>query len=270
MLKKLFKHEFYALFRSLFPVYILLFALSVISRISMFFSANNNVAIAFQAISTMFFVLTIMAVFIVSVIIIVTRFYKNLLSSEGYLSFSLPVKTEQHIICKAITATVIMIINIIAVFLALLILGIGTGVIEMVFEEIGIIFSLGFVEFGAASVILAIAEFALIMLICIISSMLMFYAAMSIGQQFKNRILGSVIAYIVLYMVIQMVMAVTILPFMAVSVITTTPGMAPVAELPPLQMMMTYGAIIGGLNLALATGYFFITRHFLGKKLNLE
>ena len=83
MLKKLYKHEFYSLFRTLWPIYIMLAGLAIISRISFLFNTDNIFISFIQGTSTTLYVFSIFGLFIVGEVIIVVRFYKHLLSHEG-------------------------------------------------------------------------------------------------------------------------------------------------------------------------------------------
>ena len=126
MLKKLYKHEFYSLFRSLLPIYAALFGFSVLSRLVYLVKTENNIINIFKTFAVIGYVLTIIAVFIVGIVIVVTRFYGNLLSNEGYLTFSLPFTATQHIVCKLICGAVTVAVDFVLVFLSLAVLGIGT------------------------------------------------------------------------------------------------------------------------------------------------
>lgn len=45
---------------------------------------------------------------VVTAVILIQRFYKNLLGSEGYLMFTLPVTVSQHLFSKTIIAVVMI------------------------------------------------------------------------------------------------------------------------------------------------------------------
>ena len=55
------------------------------------------------------------------------RFYKNLLSGEGYLTFTLPFSATQHIVCKLLCGVLVIVIDFIAVIASLLIMVCGYG-----------------------------------------------------------------------------------------------------------------------------------------------
>lgn len=59
----------------------------------------------------MMLVITCIAVVVMSFVFIVTRFYKGLLGDEGYLMFTLPVKTRSLVLSKAISAFIVQLIS---------------------------------------------------------------------------------------------------------------------------------------------------------------
>ena len=60
------------------------------------------------AIGYMLYMGVMMAAFVVTAVILIQRFYKNLLGSEGYLMFTLPVTVTQHLLSKTIIAVVMI------------------------------------------------------------------------------------------------------------------------------------------------------------------
>jgi len=101
MLGKLLKYEFKATARTLLPLYAALLIISVISNLLL----HSDFQIA-SVISITVFGALLMAVFIVTLILMIQRFYRNLLSDEGYLMFTLPVKTNRLIFSKMIVTFV--------------------------------------------------------------------------------------------------------------------------------------------------------------------
>lgn len=62
------------------------------------------------------------AVVVITFIVILLRFYKNLLQNEGYLMNMLPVKSWQHITAKLIAAVVWSFVSVLVVIVSVLIL----------------------------------------------------------------------------------------------------------------------------------------------------
>lgn len=275
MLKKLYKHELHALFRSLFLLYIGVLALSAVERVMMMVSGNmrfnsqiiENMVDSVTATTTILYVLGIMAMFVISIAIIVVRFYRHIFSGEGYLTLSLPVKPYQHIICKLVCAYIAIIVGFIVTILSIAVLLIGNPVVIDVFREIFSSIKELMSLCGTLHSILYIIEFALMVIIAPIFMILMFYCAIAIGQNFKSRIGGAVLAYVILYMINQAISSIF-------SVLLIIP-IASVDDYSIFNMSFTgfiHCAFIGSIVISLASivAYFFITKYMMTKKLNLE
>ena len=103
------------------------------------FHVDNGIMSMLTAVTIFAFVLGIIAVILGSFILMIKRFYDNMLKDEGYLSFTLPVSVGQHIASKSIISYVWMILSFVFVGLMLVILGLGDneliGAIKDVFSE---------------------------------------------------------------------------------------------------------------------------------------
>ena len=205
MLKKLYKYELYSLFRNLLPVYAAVLGFALLSRLSLLIKTDNVLLQIPSRISTTIYFFSIVAVFVVGMVVVVMRFYKNLLSGEGYLTFTLPFSATQHIVCKLLCGVLVIIIDFISVIASLLIMVAGTDTLREIIEAL----RTGLEEAGkmltAGQLISISAELIIAAVIGMFQSLLMFYAAIAIGQQFKNRIGGAVVAYISLYAAVQVI-----------------------------------------------------------------
>ena len=268
MLKKLYKHEFHSLFRSLLPIWAALIGFAVLSRLTFITDFDNDILNTVRGLSVTAYVLGIFAVFIVGLVIVVMRFYKNLLTHEGYLTFTLPFTPTQHIICKLVCGVVVMLIDFIAVICSLLILGAGTEVLGEILSDIRIALTALPEYLSAGQIALISTEVVLLLVISPFQSLLMFYAAMALGQQFKNKVGGAAIAYICLYAAVQILDTLIMIPVS----LAAAGGMDEFNDLINTSVMYLSGflAFMIILSAALSAAYFIITRHFLTKKLNLE
>ena len=88
MLTKLLKHEFRATARIMGPLYLVLLAVALGFNFSArLMDSGNFVLNMLAALVVMAYVVAITAVFIVAFILMLQRFYKNLLGDEGYIMF---------------------------------------------------------------------------------------------------------------------------------------------------------------------------------------
>lgn len=117
MLGKLIKYEYKATARTFIPIYIALLLVAVINRVLRI----GKIDVAW-GISMIVLVGLFIALGVLTIIVIVQRFNKNLLGDEGYLMFTLPVKSEQLIASKLIISIVWTIISGIVAFITFLIL----------------------------------------------------------------------------------------------------------------------------------------------------
>ena len=132
MLTKLLKHEFRATARIMGPLYLVLLAVALGFNFSArLMDSGNFVLNMLAALVVMAYVVAITAVFIVAFILMLQRFYKNLLGDEGYLMFTLPASVSQHITAKLVVAVLLDVLSVAAAILAVLALAIvltGVGV----------------------------------------------------------------------------------------------------------------------------------------------
>lgn len=264
MLKKLYKYELYSLFRNLLPIYAAVLGFALLSRLTLLIKTDNPLLQIPAGISTTVYVFSIIAVFVVGMVVVVMRFYKNLLSGEGYLTFTLPFTATQHIVCKLLCGVLVIVIDFIAVMASLLIMSAGTDALGNMFEVLKTGFEFAGQNLTAAQIVSLTAEFIIAIIIGMFQSLLMFYAAIAIGQQFKSRVGGAVVAYICLYAAGQVInsfiMIIGIAMFGSIDVDLTV----------SVGTFQVFLGLITVYSLIFAAVYFCITRHFLSKKLNLE
>ena len=108
MLGKLMKYEFRATAIYFLPIYAVLVLVSgmryVVSLISQKFASTFTTFSEF-GLSAVYLLLAF-GLAITTFIVIIIRFYKNLLGTEGYLMFTLPVSIEQNILAKLIPSVI--------------------------------------------------------------------------------------------------------------------------------------------------------------------
>ena len=99
MLGKLMKHEFRATRRVMLPLYLILLVTAVAANFStrMLFDSRHWALTTLGTLLVISFGVAVAGVCVMSVLLMVQRFYKNLLQDEGYLMFTLPVSVHQHI-----------------------------------------------------------------------------------------------------------------------------------------------------------------------------
>ena len=106
MLGKLLKYDFKSLARLLLPLYGGLLLLGLITGFMLPVtdsSENTFVAIALTILVILLVILTV-ASFVITLIMVIKRFHKNLFADEAYLTLSLPVSSEELLLSKTISS----------------------------------------------------------------------------------------------------------------------------------------------------------------------
>ncbi|NLL73102.1 MAG: hypothetical protein GX237_06195 [Clostridiales bacterium] len=261
MLRKLLRHELYATGKTLLPIYGITILLSLLNRLVTNIDIFNGPMEIIPAFMQIAYGISIVATIIVTVIIIVLRFYKNLMTDEGYLMFTLPVKAYQLINSKLISSIIWTIISVITVILSLLILLANPERLELLKESIDNIVYILKISFGENYVLLTI-ELGILLFISMIQQMLLIFVSIAVGHLFNGRkVLGSFAAYIGINTAVQI--ALTIL-----MVIWSLIGGSSLEELGSIPQLLFPFTIIMGLTLSLL--YYLVTNYIFSKKLNLE
>ena len=116
---KLLKYEWKACARICLPLYGVLILMSFVTHLLYSIPQNSTFGFMLPAISSMLYMGVMMAAFVVTAVILIQRFYKNLLGSEGYLMFTLPVTVSQHLFSKTIIAVVMIGLSGLSAFLSI-------------------------------------------------------------------------------------------------------------------------------------------------------
>lgn len=201
-----------------------------------------------------------------TIVLMVLRFYRNLMTDEGYLMFTLPVSTTELIFSKLIVSVVWFLGTFAVDALGLLLSGMLGS-----YEDI-VRFRFAF-TFGAPYSMPTITQaqagwltvgVVVLVVLCGLALCLMTYAAMAIGQSFKkNKGLMSVVFFFVLWIGTRIVLTLIFGAFY-------WPATSAVNTMTVLQALWTVlgCACVGAL--AFCVGFFFLTHGMLRKHLNLQ
>lgn len=263
MLGKLLKQDFRATARIILPVYaavpVLGLFTGLITRLCE--SQNGFLIRAIGALVSFVFSLSLIAAVVTTVVLMILRFYRNLMTDEGYLMFTLPVSTTELIFSKLIVSVVWFLGALAVDALGLLVTGrFGSYQNAVRFQ---VTYTFGMPMTGAQSAGLII-EFVAFLLLCSVALCLMTYAAMAIGQSFKkNKGLMSVVFFFVLWIGTRIVLTLIFGAFY-------WPATSAVNTMTVLQALWTVlgCACVGAL--AFCVGFFFLTHGMLRKHLNLQ
>lgn len=288
MLKKLLKHEFNATRRFFLPVYAGFAGLLVLDRLSMvlrdvlrdkggFLDVLSSLLGGLLIAAS---VLAIIALAVSPLVYSVIRFRRNLLSDEGYLSFTLPVTPAQHLWTKLLTTVVWGIVTLIVAIACgiLFFLTVEPAEVCNVFRAIGGAFSRAYTYIHGWAIVLPLL-FLLALLTQFCNLILSLYNAMSIGQTAnKHKLLISVAVFFGFNAaeatIIQIIGigAVTMFGDTWITRFEQTSNMGVLTITSSFPFRFVCGILLAGVawNVLMCVLHFFLSRYFLTKKLNLE
>ena len=267
MLGKLMKYEFRATAIYFLPIYVVLVLVSglryVVSLISQKFS-NGFSAFSGFSLSAIYLLLAL-GLAITTFIVIIIRFYKNLLGTEGYLMFTLSVSVEQNILAKLIPSVVW--------FFGSCVLGMLTiaPAMGLRFNDNPFTMFTGIRLGDVPEILLAV----LMVIGSIAGTFLFYYLCMCIGQMFNShRFLASAGAYIVIQTVLQ-ILGIAFIWICASSfssqafVAWLSNAFASLDNIPSGSLIYLFLIAANILSYGIAAALFFIDSAILRKRLNL-
>ena len=266
MLKQLLKYEFKATGRTYGGLYLALVALAVLSGFSLRSSSKDD----FASLLLFAYMVVAVAVAVVSVMTIVTRFTRNLLGREGYLMHTLPVTESQLILSKLISSVVWMlcssIVGIFSFAVMLLALSLNSAALQQLpelWQKVVEIFRMT----GSAGWLWLAFE-ALNGMVALVSSILCIYAACMIGHQFKKHMVpAGILAFFLLSFLQNWLSSGVSSADMLQAVSDPTLGGVDVSIAAPSAFTTLFGLAV---SIAFAAGYFLLTRWLMEHKLDLE
>ena len=292
MLGKLIKHDFKALGRTLLPLQVgtliigimaslfLTIAVRYVYNESSLGYGNDQLTSLLVSVALLCFALfatILVASFFVTLFLVARHFYANLMGDEGYLTFTLPVTTNQIILGKTISGFCWMLINTIVIgiaFVIMLIFGAAyEGVINLdVLEVLG-----GFLKevFSEPSGVLFIVMLPLTILTSILNSLLLVYVAIAVGGVFavKHKVVAAVGAYFVISMVTGALNSVIGMLISATTALGFLDNifLLGIYDLGGLFFSMNLTLIVNiVIAIATAAAYYAATHYLLSNRLNLE
>lgn len=266
---KLLKYEWKACARICLPMFVAVLLIAAVNRLTMTDQVQNLMYGIPTVLMALLYFAVLVAVFVVTAVIQIQRFYKNLLGSEGYLMFTLPVTVSQHIWSKTLVALAMDVLAVITALLSIGILGMGLRM----FAGIGDFFTDLFRMFlSDGNTIFYLIEFVVLLLLAGAVYMLFIYLCTALGHLAKkHRVAMAVVWYFVLTTVFQflfmfLVMSVGTLPldgfWMALNDFFR--GIGPNATIHIGMLTLCLFTAVGG------AVFFLGTRYILKNRLNLE
>ncbi len=265
MLNKLIKYEFKATGRTILPLYLAVIVVTFINKILFTFTTDTFAFGIPRILSILLYVFIIIAMFVITYLIMIQRFYKNLMKDEGYLMFTLPVNPSALIASKLIVSSIWTVLSVFVSILSVFILAFEKGLIGNIADGFNEFFYyIDLLELNSAATCVFI-EMILYAIVALVTSILMIYCAISLGQLFNgHKVAGSFAAYIGIYMVMQLVSTImlTVLGITNNFVITTPQELTSF-----LQTILCASLIVYTI---LGIVFYLVSHYMLKNKLNLE
>ena len=263
MLGKLMKYELKATARVFLPLFVLIIPMSLLTKLFL-----NTTADSFEIprmITMSVYVILIVALFVMTFIVTIQRFYRNLLGDEGYLSFTLPVKTHTHIDAKLLVTLIWVLLSILIAAISIFILAVDGQTMRKIGELLSQLNP--FLAKYGASVWIAVIEGIVLMLVSTLCQTAEIYSAITVGNlSSKHKLIAGIGAYIGFGVVMQTIASIFVSmfkPFVENYFTATNPDF----PFPAINFMLL---IILLMQLIYLGVFYFLTDWLLGRKLNLE
>lgn len=277
MLAKLMKYEIKATSRWFLPLYVSVLIFSLINRFTLYSpymnnkfsfvsSSINNPAVAgnsfssvmkgiISALSMFIYVTLFIGLFVATLIVVIQRYYKSLLGDEGYLMFTLPVNSWQHILNKLLVSMLWCFLSTLVAICSILIL-IPAGSIHEITNAFRQLKEL----FGIPGII----NLLLFMILGLTLSILQIYSAISLGHLFnKHKLLLSFAMYLGIDAVKQFI---SLIILAVIASATSTQF----SDIDGLNLFKNIMGIFTVFCAVFSAGHFFLTSYLTKWKLNLE
>ena len=276
MLGKMIKHEFKATGRLILPLFLLVIVmtpvLALLNKLASHIGRKSLAGGLLSGISMVSFVAMMIGACVAVFIYIMVRFYKTIATSEAYMTFCLPVNSHHVMLSKLIVATVWQVLTVAIAIGSLYIMFIINGIIEpgTVFSHMEKLLASSGIEYG--SVFGFLFKIGAMLFISMITSILSWYLAVCLGQIFQEkRVLMSIVMYVGIYMVMQIIYMCILLPF-----ILSHSSEFAIGEAKAINMQMNAefpsGLLlaVGIINIVLAVVFYVVGTQILKKKTNVR
>ncbi len=271
MLTKLLKYEWKASYKivMLMNLYIIITtAIGIMTLIAQIWNTESESISSLGALLFIFYFLSIALVSAIATIYIAVRFYRSMYTDEGYLIHTLPVTKNQLLISKTIIATIHIALTSVVVLLSMVLLFyfLATKLDPAAKAAIAFEVNAGDLsELTAAFVANKVLKISLIVIYFLMSSIdavLLCFTGISLGQLFtKHKIIGSIICYIGLYSILQILSSFAILPFTGLTLMSKI----------SLSTILDIGIMVETVFVIICNIlFYFISYYLLNKKLNLD
>lgn len=273
MVKTLFKHEFKAWLRVVPLFWLAMLGVAVAGRIVQFFETDSIYYKLIFGSAMLAYGAAAFVVLLTPTVFGVYRFYRNLFTGEGYLSFTLPVTPAQHLWVKVITAVCFDVLSLVVLRLSGMVLICGELLVE-VWKAAGYLWkqiATNIPKDLAGHLIGYAFEYLVIILAGLLGGHLMYQSCICIGQLArKNRVLLAVGVYFGYQLVVWIISTVLSVVFTVLSVAGAFEKLLELVAKHPFASGHVLFSGLAVFTLALAALFWWISHRIMSKRLNLE
>lgn len=268
MLGNLLKYELKATSRVFIPLYIAILVVSIVNGLSL-----NLEILNIQGLATIVLMCLFISLFVITIVVTIQRFNKNLLKDEGYLMFTLPVSSKHLVLSKYLTSLIWTFLSFVVAFLSFTIIFMIPTYKYFDFSYFINEFNLLFSNMLNLNILGQFLKIILLMIISYTIFIFNVYLALSVGQlpifnRFRN--VSSFIGFLVINLLISYAQNIVSLFVNDASV-----NIEAIDNINYAINSVT-SIVSKGLNIAIVINIiiilvlFFATTYILDKKLNLE
>jgi hypothetical protein len=204
MVGKLYKHEFKAWLRIMSIIYGITLAVAAMLRIAQIFESDTVYYNTIFASGVFMYIVALLVAFASPVVFGVVRFYRNLFTGEGYLTFTLPATPANHLAVKVTTAVVFSILSVLVCVGSVMIVTAGDVFTELC-KAADYLIRLIPADISAHLAGYCVELVFLLLVVFFVEHLLM-DTCVCIGQLFrKNRVLAAVGVYFGIYVITQVI-----------------------------------------------------------------
>lgn len=218
MLGKLIKHELSATTRYFLPLFLIAIVLTPITRLTVMTGDFPGVLKFIPIIIVFAYIVSLIVIVCASGLLIVYRFYKSMVTDEGYLMHTLPVSMESHIVAKLVVSSIWIISSFLVIALSIFMMFYTPERFSDMMYGLNSVWDSAIHSSSSFHLGMIIIELVFLVLFGIFTSPLIFYASIAIGQVIlKNKVLGSIVGFFIIQFVMKISSAIFMVPFGAYS-----------------------------------------------------
>lgn len=286
MLGKLTKHEFLSIGRIALPSYIIVLVLALIGRLLTWLTSRQyiidsvpetfvKIIKTLSSLISVLYVIVFFSILVLTVFMMIYRFYKNYFTDEGYLMLTLPVKTPSLIFSKLFNTWVWVFFSVIIAVLSLIItLGHYTELVDTI-KNLWQALQNTLAEQGqyiedellGVPLWLFVVELVIFGFAYLTRFILAWYSSVSFGMLIskKHKVIGTLTAYLILFVIT------VIFNSIYLSVITSVvPNYYEILAESSARAIQIVVIGATAIHLLFSAGLFVFTNYNLKHKLNLD